>query len=122
MQGQVGALLVAEVHGLVGWQEGLGQVVGQHEEKFVFEDAVDPFGQRVLVAIVAIGCGAAQFGLVQGRLVGIGGVLAAPVGMVNGSRRARPPAPRTARAITSTPAGRVPAGVDVMAQFARTQA
>ena len=94
----MGPFFVVEVHGLVDEQAGLGQVVGQHEETFVFEDAVDPFGQRVLVAIVAIGCGAAQFGLVQGRLVGIGGVLAAPVGMVNGSRRARPPAPCTARA------------------------
>ena len=71
------AFLVVAVHGLVDEQAGLGPVVGEHEEEFVFEDAIDPFGQRVLVAIAAVGHRAAPFRFLLGRLVGIGGILAA---------------------------------------------
>ena len=71
--------LVVQLYGLVDEQSGLGQVVGQHEEEFVFEDAVDPLGKRVLIAIVSVGHRAAQLRFLQGCLVGVGGVLAAPV-------------------------------------------
>ena len=36
VQGQVGLFFVVEVHGLVDQQAGLGQVVGQHKEEFIF--------------------------------------------------------------------------------------
>ena len=36
VQGQVGAFFVVEVHSLVDPQAGLGQVVGEHEEEFIF--------------------------------------------------------------------------------------
>jgi len=43
----VGSFLVVEVHGLVDEQVGLGQVIGEDAQEFVFQNAVDPFGQRV---------------------------------------------------------------------------
>ena len=48
-------LLVVTVNSLVDEQAGLGQVVGEHRKKFVFENAVNPFGERVLLAIIAVG-------------------------------------------------------------------
>nr|GFB17219.1 hypothetical protein [Tanacetum cinerariifolium] len=86
----MGALLIVEMHGLPHEQAGLGQVVGQHEEEFIFENTVDALGQCVLVAVVAVGHGAAQRSLTQGRLVGIRAVLTAPVGVVDTARGRRP--------------------------------
>ena len=111
------AFLVVAVHGLVDEQAGLGPVVGEHEEEFVFEHAIDPLGQRVLVAIVAVGHRAAQLGLVQGRLVGIGGILAAPVGVVN-APGGGPAGPAHGPVQGGQAAGRVQAGVDVVADDA----
>ena len=111
------ALLVVEVHGLVDEQAGLGQVIGEHEEEFVFEDAVDPLGQRVLVAVGAVGHRAAQLRLAQGRLVGIGGVLAAAVGVVDGADGG-PAGPAHGPVQGGQAAGGVQAGMDVVADDA----
>ena len=111
------AFLVVEVHGLVDEQAGLGQFVGEHKQEFIYQNAVDALGQRVLVAIVAVGRRAAQPGLAQGRLVGIGGVLTAAVGMEDVADRHRA-GPAHGPVQRGPAAGRVPAGVDVVADDA----
>ena len=78
-------LLVVKRHCLVDEQLGLGPVVGQDNEEFIFHYVIDPFGQRVLVTVVAVGHQATQLVLVQGHLIGIRGVLATAVGIMDGA-------------------------------------
>ena len=102
------------MHGLVDEQTRLGQLVGEDKEEFVFQEAVDPFGQRVLVAIVAVGHRAAPLRLVQGRLGGIGGVWTAPVGGMDAAGRSGC-GPAHGPFQRQEAAGRVPARVPVVA-------
>lgn len=49
------ALAVVDPHRLTHHAPGLLQVGGPLQQQLAFEDAVDPLGQRILVAVLAIG-------------------------------------------------------------------
>lgn len=56
----MGSLAIVDTDGLLHHASGLFQVGGPVQQEFAFENAVDAFCHRILVAVVAIGHGASQ--------------------------------------------------------------
>lgn len=71
--------MVVDVHRLGHHAHGLLQVGGAAEQELALEDPVDPLGQGVLVAVVAVGHRACQAMALVDALILARAVLDAPV-------------------------------------------
>ena len=77
------SLRVVDGDRLTNHVSGLIQIVGQLEQKLVLENAIDPFRQGILIAVVAVGHRTDQSVFLVNGLVLMGAVLDAAIGMMN---------------------------------------
>ena len=82
-QSSMRSLVVVDVHGLFDHPGGLFKVGGTLQQEFPLEDAVDSFGQRVLIAVVAVGHRTAQVVAPMDVLIVGRAVLDPAIGMMN---------------------------------------
>lgn len=54
-QRQMRSLAVVDAHRLLNHASGLGEIRRALQQELALQNAVDPLGQRVLVAVVAVG-------------------------------------------------------------------
>lgn len=76
-------MLVVDAHGLSDHTPGLFEVGRSVNQKLVFENAIDPLGQRILIAIAAIGHRATHAVLQLQLLVLVRTILDAAIGVVD---------------------------------------
>lgn len=76
-------LAVVDGHGFPHHPGGLDQIGGALQQKLGFQDAVDPLGQGILVAVVAIGHRAGQAVATVEALVILSAVLNPVIGVMD---------------------------------------
>ena len=82
-QRQMRSLAVVDAYRLLHHPSGLPQIRGALQQKLALQDAVDPLGQRVLVAVVAVRHRADYAMALVQSLVVRRAVLDTPVGVVH---------------------------------------